>query len=91
MLSDYNPLNIRYNKNNRWLGQTGSHKGFCRFVRLEFGIRAAIILLKNYYFIYKLRSISSIIKRYAPSNENDTDAYIAFVSHESRLGADDTL
>lgn len=91
MLSDYNPLNIRYSKNNRWLGQIGNHKGFCRFSRLEFGIRAAIVLLKNYYFNYNLRSISSIIKRYAPSTENDTDAYIAFVSHETHLGFDEKL
>ena len=91
MLSDFNPLNIRYSKSNHWFGQTGNHKGFCRFSRLEFGIRAAIVLLKNYYFNYNLRSISSIIKRYAPSTENDTDAYIAFVSHETHLGSDEKL
>ena len=85
MLSDNNPLNIRYSKYNVWRGMTGSHKGFCVFANLSFGVRAAILLLKTYYFKYHLRTIRSIIERYAPSCENDTEAYISFVSKKTYI------
>ena len=75
-----NPANIRYNKNNNWLGQVGSDNGFCVFDTFEHGLRALIILLRNYIDVHKLHSVSQIISRYAPACENDTRNYISYVS-----------
>lgn len=70
-----NPLNIRYSKQNNWLGQIGSNKGFCVFDNIEHGYRAAIMLVRNY--VRKgFNTPRKIITRFAPSNENDTQAYI---------------
>lgn len=81
----YNPLNIRYSKKNHWLGQIGSRKGFVNFDSLTHGVRAALIILKNYYTVHHLHTISDIIRRYAPSSENDTESYIHFVSKRANL------
>lgn len=75
-----NPANIRYNKNNHWLGQTGPNKGFCEFDTLEHGLRALIKLLVRYINVYKLTSVKAIISRYAPPFENNTCHYVSFVS-----------
>ena len=75
-----NPANIRYNKKNNWLGQIGSDNGFCEFDTLEHGLRALIVLLRNYINVYKLHSVSEIISRYAPACENDTRNYISYVN-----------
>lgn len=75
-----NPANIRFNKNNNWLGQVGSDNGFCVFDTLEHGLRALVILLCNYINVHKLHSVSLIISRYAPACENDTCNYISFVN-----------
>lgn len=73
-----NPLNIRYNKNNKWVGQRGSLQGFCVFVSLEAGYRAAAKLLCN-YLKGGNKTIRSIISRWAPDTENDTESYINYV------------
>lgn len=75
-----NPANIRYNKKNNWLGQIGSDNGFCVFDTVEHGLRALVILLRNYINVYKLHSVSEIISRYAPACENDTRNYISYVN-----------
>ena len=75
-----NPANIRYNKKNNWLGQIGSDNGFCEFDTIEHGLRALIVLLRNYINVYKLHSVSEIISRYAPACENDTRNYISYVN-----------
>lgn len=75
-----NPLNIRHNPDNVWLGSMvqNPYKGFVRFIDQVFGVRAAIVLLKNYYS-KGFRSVSSIVTRWAPPSENDTRKYIEFV------------
>lgn len=74
-----NPLNIRYSEKNQWLGQTGERNGFCVFSEEKFGWRAAFVLLKNYYK-KGFRTISQIVHRFAPANENPTSSYVQFVS-----------
>lgn len=75
-----NPFNIRRNKCNRWFGSIASGRDkFESFSKLEYGIRAFFILLRNYYVIHHLRTISSIIMRYAPPSENNVHNYIEFV------------
>jgi len=74
-----NPLNIRRGKS-RWKGEVLPLKGaggsFCQFESMEWGIRAALILLRTYAIKYHANCIRDIITRWAPPSENDTDAYI---------------
>lgn len=74
-----NPLNIRVG--NVWLGEvknpTDPH--FEQFNSMEYGLRAGFILLRRYIRHYKRLTIEDIISSWAPSNENNTKAYIATV------------
>ena len=81
MISNCNPLNIRYRSEGYWQGQAPS-KGcpqFCRFYDLKWGFRAAFRLMLTYYERYHLDTVEKIVSRWAPSSENDTKGYIAFV------------
>ena len=76
-----NPLNIRYNKANHWIGEKRlfkKDKDFCEFQNCGYGYRAARIVLENY--IKKgFNTIDKMIARFAPNNENDTKAYADYV------------
>lgn len=87
-----NPLNIRYNSDTaRFVGCTASDGTFCIFDIVEHGLRAAAVILMNYQTKYHLRSIRQIISRWAPPEENDTEAYIASVVKSAGLGPDSLL
>lgn len=81
MVGKNNPFNIRYNPRNMWLGlaQNQVYRGFCNFVDIKYGIRAACYLLMVSYRKKGVLTVSEIISRFAPSSENDTDKYIQFV------------
>lgn len=84
-----NPLNIR--KGNNWQGERHpqTDAAFEEFVSLEMGLRAGFIILRNY--LQKkppLNTIGKIISRWAPTNENNTTAYIKEVSRRSGIEAD---
>lgn len=86
-----NPCNIDYNPKNKWIGQLGIEEGvvqprFARFDCPENGIRAAVRLIINYIVRYKLNTVRDIISRWAPSNENFTEAYISAVERKSGIG-----
>lgn len=82
-----NPLNIRYASQNDWRGQVGVHKGFCVFENEAYGFRAAFVIIGNY--IKKgHNTIREIVSRWAPPSENNTDAYIEFVSEETIIDPD---
>lgn len=74
-----NPFNIRYSTKNNWQGQIGSYNGFCKFCSYDYGIRAGILLLRN-YIVHGYNTPRKIIERYAPRTENFTDNYLSFVS-----------
>lgn len=75
-----NPLNIRYNSRNKWLGQCGEDNGFCEFSNIKYGIRAAGYLLMYSYRKAGYRTYSELITRFAPASDgNPTLNYIAFV------------
>jgi len=79
-----NPGNIDWNARNKWQGQTGiettgSPPRFATFQSAEYGIRALAVLLTTYQDRHNLRTIREIIKRWAPGNENNTDAYVSAV------------
>lgn len=88
-----NPLNIRRSKD-KWQGLAAkqSDSSFFKFESMEMGWRAAfIILTKTYYHKYRLFTIRKIINRWAPSVENDTDAYIKRVSDLTGIAPDEPL
>lgn len=67
---------IRYSKENRWLGQTGSYKGFCRFSHYNYGLRALILLLCRYVYNYQITDLWSLISRYSPAEDcNNVSVY----------------
>lgn len=76
-----NPGNLR-DTATRWRGETGLNDdpAFEEFDTPEDGIRALALLLVNYQRNLGLRTLRQIISRYAPPNENDTEAYIRAVS-----------
>lgn len=83
-----NPGNIDYNERNKWQGQvgreaTGNPPRFAVFSSHEYGVRALIALLTTYQIRYNLRNIEQIISRWAPGNENNTEAYITQVARKT--------
>lgn len=92
-----NPGNIDFNPRNGWQGQLGLEEGvrkprFARFDEPENGIRALGKLLINYrgkdgmpgVGEKGIDTVLETINRWAPSNENDTQAYAVAVA--KRLG-----
>ncbi|HIC8743099.1 structural protein [Klebsiella aerogenes] len=77
-----NPGNIRWGDDWKGLVPTAQRtdKSFCQFTSPEYGIRAMIIIVRNYQRKYGLNTVSDIIKRWAPPNENNTQAYINSVA-----------
>ena len=88
-----NPLNIR-RSGDKWQGlkTLQEDKEFFQFETIEWGWRAAfVILCKTYYGKYKLRTIRDIVSRWAPAKENNTPAYIRHVSDYTGIGPDRDL
>jgi hypothetical protein len=93
---NFNPGNIDFNKANKWQGQLGLEEGvpkprFARFDSPENGIRALGKLLLTYQDKHKLRTVSAIINRWAPSVENDTAAYVKAVERLTKTKPGDTI
>ena len=89
-----NPGNIEKG-NDKWQGLDPNPQPidsrFAQFKDPTWGIRALAVILINYQDKYSLRTISSIIGRWAPANENDTAAYAESVSRATNLGLTETL
>ena len=92
-----NPLNIRRGKS-RWQGEISSPRGedgrglsFVQFESLEYGIRAAFVLLRTYREKYKAVCIEDIITRWAPPTENDTRKYISDLCKLTGFGGKERL
>jgi hypothetical protein len=85
-IRNHNPGNIRYN-GIAWAGLAvpPSDGAFCIFTDAHYGLRALAKLIRNYNKYYGLRTIFSIINRFAPGCENDTNAYIASVSQATGI------
>ena len=81
-----NPLNIRRSKD-QWKGllPVQNDKSFYQFKAMEWGYRAAFRLLRTYRVKYKRTSVRTIIERWAPPNENNTQAYINRVCQEMEV------
>lgn len=86
-----NPLNIRIG--NTWLGErpNPTDPAFEEFVTMEYGLRAAFLILRRYIRRYKKNTISSIVSTWAPSSENNTLKYIDRVALMTHLSPDDPI
>ena len=93
-IRNHNPLNIRRSKD-QWKGlaEVQTDRAFCQFKSLEYGWRAAFVLLtRTYYHKYRLYTIRDIVSRWAPETDhNDTAAYIANVSKLTGIGPDEPI
>lgn len=90
-LRNNNPGNIRKNSDVFQGEKTSSDKEFKQFKSMAYGYRAIFNILSNYYRNYKLDTIRKMISRWAPENENNTDAYIKAVSDYAGIPADDPI
>ena len=103
-----NPLNIRLSKdkwqgqinpsgnaNVNDNDNNSSLKGesdFCQFYTMEYGWRAAfVILCRTYYGKYGLKTSRDIVSRWAPAKENNTEAYIRHVSDYTGIAPNKVL
>lgn len=85
-----NPLNIRLSSIH-WQGEIldGTDKEFCQFKDIFFGCRAAIVNLRTHIEQDKRHLIHTTIERevsrWAPTSENQTDKYIAYVCDRMKM------
>lgn len=86
-----NPLNIRIG--NTWLGERANptDQAFEEFVTMEYGLRAAFLILRRYIRRYGKNTVTSIISTWAPSSENNTIRYIDTVCHRTGLAPDEQI
>lgn len=87
-LRNCNPLNIRRVAGTSWKGQrvTQTDNAFVQFETIEWGLRAAFVLLRTYSIKYHANCIQDIIQRWAPPTENNTERYIKNVCFWTGFG-----
>lgn len=88
-LRNNNPLNIRRNRT-KWKGlaEKQHDSAFFCFSDIAWGYRAAFITLRNYRKRHGIKTLAGWISRWAPPVENDTAAYVRFVSEKCSLAPD---
>ena len=78
-----NPGNLRLSKT-VWQGQQKSSlqvdPDFAEFTAPLYGLRALMKTLVTYYLRYDLDTVQSVINRFAPPHENDTESYARAVA-----------
>lgn len=91
---NHNPLNIRRNDRNRWLGQTAWQydREFVQFQSDLFGFRAAFRILRTYLRQQGLSTLRQVIYRWAPPEDgNNTRSYVETVARRSGVSPDTLL
>lgn len=92
-IRNHNPGNIRHGE--KWQGLHEKSReldpAFCVFKSPVWGIRALAKVLINYKKVHGLKTVRSIISRYAPPNENQTLAYIKSVASQLNVHPDDVV
>lgn len=83
-----NPLNIRIG--NVWIGEVRepNDPDFEQFISMVYGVRAGFVLIRRYIRHYHRTTIPQVIAAWAPSNENNTTAYIDKVCQVSGIDRD---
>lgn len=88
-----NPLNIRRSRL-QWVHEVFKEPidtSFCQFDEMKYGWRAAFCLFRRYMYVYNVDTIEKIIRRWAPSTENNTQAYIHNVAKLSNIKPDKVI
>ncbi len=87
-LRNCNPGNIRKNSI-VYAGEIVPSKdeAFKQFTTMAYGYRAIFVVLYTYQHKYGIDTIAKMIARYAPENENHTEAYINTVAERSGVSA----
>ena len=80
-----NPGNIKLGTDWDGLAAEQTDPTFCIFDEAVMGIRALMRVLLTYRFTHNKKNIDSIIRRWAPPSENDTEAYIKFVAKRMEI------
>ena len=95
-LRNNNPLNIRHSAS-RWQGARveQTDKSFVQFTSMAMGYRAAWRILETYYKHFETEhrpfTPRNIIYRWAPPNENDSEAYLRRVCRLTNLAGNEAL
>lgn len=90
-----NPLNIR--KGEKWQGMRYCQTDilFCQFTDQSWGYRAAAKVLRSYYRYMAQQGqrfcVQTIIARWAPDCENNTEAYVRRVAELTGFGRNEKL
>lgn len=87
-LRNNNPGNLRVSPA-PWRGTIGENQGFAVFDTMHNGLRALARQIITYQDRYNIRTVSAAISRWAPSTENNTAQYIAFVCSVLNCKPDD--
>lgn len=89
-----NAANLRISKS-PWKGKIPdsdrTDRSFEQFRYYWQGIRAAVVLLRTYYFKHNLTTVEKIINRFAPPVENQTDSYVKMVCKGTGFKARETF
>lgn len=89
-LRNNNPGNLR--PGDSWKGMAGTSGNFVVFTDVTYGIRAAALNLYTQYYVHGLKTLSALIKKYAPaSDNNDPAAYANTVSKETGIGVNEDM
>lgn len=86
-----NPGNLRHGEPWHGLAPDQPDADFCTFSEPEDGIRALAKNLLNYQLRHGLNTVTQIVERWAPPNENDTNAYVNSVASKMGVGPDAPL
>ena len=86
-----NPGNLRPSNRYKWRGEIGENRGFVVFDSDTHGLRAMARNLRNQTRLHGLDTLAGILRKYAPDNENDTQAYIEYVSKKSGFRPDERI
>ncbi len=91
-ISNCNPGNIRRSRV-RYNGEVTPSRDpqFKQFESLAWGYRAMFVLLDTYRRRYGLHTLRTMISRWAPPSENNTERYIAYVARRVGISPDDQI
>lgn len=91
-LRNCNPGNIR-RSGVRYKGevQPSRDPAFKQFERMAWGYRAIFMLLHTYRVRHGLRTVETMIARWAPPTENHTRQYIRYVADAMGVASDEPL
>ena len=79
-LRNSNPGNLRHGQHWQGMASDQPDPDFVKFASPVWGIRALCRCLLTYQSRHSLNTVSGVVRRWAPPNENDTGAYVASVA-----------